>query len=94
LSLLPKGQPEIAIAILVENGGLGNDSGTNCQLNDRKYLRKKITRTDLETRVLNISLKDHAILGHEGRSCDRAPLKTLLLKKKTTEEAIDSTKQN
>ena len=29
-----------------------------------KYLRKKITRTDLETRVLNISLQSrYAILG-------------------------------
>jgi penicillin-binding protein 2 len=52
---LPQGQPENRHC---HSGGKwrvwSNDSGTNCQLNDRKY-RKKITRTDLETRVLNIS---------------------------------------
>jgi cell division protein FtsI/penicillin-binding protein 2 len=41
LSLLPKGQPEIAIAILVENGGLGNDMGPIASLMIENILEKK-----------------------------------------------------
>jgi penicillin-binding protein 2 len=43
-------------------------AGPIASLMIEKYLRKKITRTDLETRVLNISLKDrYNTRRHEGR---------------------------
>jgi penicillin-binding protein 2 len=65
VAFAPKENPKIAIAVLVENGGFGSTiAGPIASLMIEKYLRKKITRTDLETRVLNISLQSrYAILG-------------------------------
>jgi penicillin-binding protein 2 len=58
VAFAPKDNPKIAIAILVENGGFGATiAGPIASLMIEKYLKKKITRTDLETRVLNISLQ-------------------------------------
>ncbi|TRX35301.1 penicillin-binding protein 2 [Flavobacterium sp. ZT3R18] len=58
VAFAPKDNPKIAIAILVENGGFGSTiAGPIASLMIEKYLRKKISRTDLETRVLNISLQ-------------------------------------
>lgn len=58
VAFAPKDNPKIAIAVLVENGGFGSTiAGPIASLMIEKYLRKKITRTDLETRVLNISLQ-------------------------------------
>lgn len=65
VAFAPKDNPKIAIAVLVENGGFGATiAGPIASLMIEKYLRKKITRTDLETRILNISLRDeYAKLG-------------------------------
>jgi penicillin-binding protein 2 len=65
VAFAPKDNPKIAIAILVENGGFGATiAGPIASLMIEKYLRKNITRVDLETRILNTSLKDtYAILG-------------------------------
>nr|WP_315199765.1 penicillin-binding protein 2 [uncultured Flavobacterium sp.] len=65
VAFAPKDNPKIAIAVLVENGGFGSTiAGPIASLMIEKYLRKKITRTDLETRVLNTSLQSrYAILG-------------------------------
>jgi penicillin-binding protein 2 len=58
VAFAPKDNPKIAIAVLVENGGFGATiAGPIASLMIEKYLRKKISRTDLETRVLNISLQ-------------------------------------
>ncbi|SDW99863.1 penicillin-binding protein 2 [Flavobacterium degerlachei] len=99
VAFAPKDNPKIAIAILVENGGFGATiAGPIASLMIEKYLRKKITRTDLETRVLNISLKDrYAILGgmKEASAIETTPKDPNL--KKTTQKidiAVDSTTQN
>lgn len=65
VAFAPKDNPKIAIAILVENGGFGATiAGPIASLMIEKYLRKKITRTDLETRILNTSLQaQYAKLG-------------------------------
>ena len=65
VAFAPKDNPKIAIAVLVENGGFGATiAGPIASLMIEKYLRRKITRTDLETRVLNTSLQSrYAILG-------------------------------
>lgn len=65
VAFAPKDDPKIAIAVLVENGGFGATiAGPIASLMIEKYLRKKITRTDLETRILNTSLQSrYAILG-------------------------------
>jgi penicillin-binding protein 2 len=65
VAFAPKDNPKIAIAIMIENGGYGATiAGPIASLMIEKYLRKKITRTDLETRVLNISLQSrYAKLG-------------------------------
>lgn len=58
VAFAPKDNPKIAIAILVENGGFGASiAGPIASLMIEKYLRGKITRTDLEKRVLEKSLK-------------------------------------
>jgi len=59
VAFAPKDNPKIAIAILVENGGFGATiAGPIASLMIEKYLRGKITRTDLEKRILENSLKN------------------------------------
>ncbi|EIA09649.1 penicillin-binding protein 2 [Flavobacterium frigoris] len=99
VAFAPKDNPKIAIAILVENGGFGAAiAGPIASLMIEKYLRKKITRTDLETRVLNISLKDrYAILGgmKEADAIESTPQDSTVKKKvQKIDIAIDSTQEN
>lgn len=65
VAFAPKDNPKIAIAVMIENGGFGATvAGPIASLMIEKYLRKKITRTDLEVRVLNKSLlSEYAKLG-------------------------------
>ena len=65
VAFAPKDNPKIAIAILVENGGFGSTiAGPIASLMIEKYLRGKITRTDLEKRTIERSLQDrYAKLG-------------------------------
>jgi len=65
VAFAPKDNPKIAIAILVENGGFGSViAGPIASLMIEKYLRGKITRTDLEKRTLERSLQgQYAKLG-------------------------------
>jgi penicillin-binding protein 2 len=60
-----KDNPKIAIAVMIENGGFGSViAGPIASLMIEKYLRGKITRTDLEKRTLERSLQDrYAKLG-------------------------------
>jgi penicillin-binding protein 2 len=58
VAFAPKDRPKIAIAVLVENGHFGaQNAGPIASLMIEKYLRGKITRTDLETKMLNKSLQ-------------------------------------
>jgi penicillin-binding protein 2 len=65
VAFAPKDDPKIAIAVMIENGGFGATiAGPIASLMIEKYLRGKITRTDLETRTLARSLQDrYAKLG-------------------------------
>jgi penicillin-binding protein 2 len=65
VAFAPKDNPKIAIAVMIENGGFGSTiAGPIASLMIEKYLRQKITRTDLETRILTRSLQDrYAKLG-------------------------------
>ena len=65
VAFAPKDNPKIALAVMVENGGFGATiAGPIATLMIEKFLRKKITRTDLETRILNKSLQgQYAKLG-------------------------------
>lgn len=58
VAFAPRNNPKIAIAVLVENGYWGARwAGPISSLMIEKYLRKKITRTDLEKRMLEGSLQ-------------------------------------
>jgi penicillin-binding protein 2 len=58
VAFAPKDNPKIAIAVMIENGGFGATiAGPIASLMIEKYLRNKITRTDLETKILNKSLQ-------------------------------------
>ncbi len=65
VAFAPKDNPKIAIAIMIENGGFGATiAGPIASLMIEKYLRHKVTRTDLETRILAKSLQgQYAKLG-------------------------------
>jgi len=65
VAFAPKDNPKIAIAIMIENGGFGATiAGPIASLMIEKYLRHKITRTDLEKRTIQRSLQDrYAKLG-------------------------------
>ncbi|WP_418264053.1 penicillin-binding protein 2 [Flavobacterium faecale] len=97
VAFAPKDNPKIAIAILVENGGFGATiAGPIASLMIEKYLRKKITRVDLEKRVLGISLRDqYAKLGgmKEASAIETTP-KDSISRKETSTLKVDSTKQN
>lgn len=99
VAFAPKDNPKIAIAILVENGGYGAAiAGPIASLMIEKYLRKKITRTDLETKILNTSLKDrYAKLGgmKEASAIETTPKDSIGNKNGMTNfSPIDSIKQN
>jgi len=54
----PKDNPKIAIAVLIENGGAGRTiAGPIASLMIEKYLKRKVSLTDLEIKVLNTSLE-------------------------------------
>ena len=100
VAFAPKDNPKIAIAILVENGGYGAAiAGPIASLMIEKFLRKKITRTDLETRVLSTSLQSrYAKLGglSEAVKLELRIQDSLKNKKKVVAPIIkvDTTKQN
>jgi penicillin-binding protein 2 len=70
VAFAPKDNPKIAIAIMIENGGFGATiAGPIASLMIEKYLRHKITRTDLEKRTLERSLQSrYAILGGQSEA--------------------------
>lgn len=98
VAFAPKDNPKIAIAILVENGGYGAAiAGPIASLMIEKFLRRKITRTDLETRVLNISLQSrYAKLGGLSEAVKaQMRISDSLTKKRTIipKTKVDTTKQ-
>lgn len=57
LAFAPKENPKIVITVFIENGGWGASyAGPIASLMIEKYLKKEISRTDLETRMLNANL--------------------------------------
>ncbi|MGA9638408.1 penicillin-binding protein 2 [Flavobacterium sp.] len=87
VAFAPKDNPKIAIAVMVENGGFGSTiAGPIASLMIEKYLRHKITRTDLEKRTLERSLQDrYAKLGGLSEAVKmQLRIKDSLLKAKTT----------
>ena len=82
VAFAPRNNPKIAIAVLVENGYWGARwAGPITSLMIEKYLRKKITRVDLEKRMLEGSLQ-----GEYARYTGRKVVDSLLLTKKTVDD--------
>jgi penicillin-binding protein 2 len=101
VAFAPKDNPKIAIAILVENGGYGAAiAGPIASLMIEKYLRQKITRVDLEKKILTTSLQSrYAKLGGLSEAIKlQLRISDSLLKKKkiipSVKVKIDSTKEN
>lgn len=92
VAFAPKDNPKIAIAIMIENGGFGATiAGPIASLMIEKYLKRKISRTDLEVRVLNKSLvSEYAKLGGmtEGSLIESTPKDSVLKAKIVTPKAI------
>lgn len=98
VAFAPKDNPKIAIAILVENGGFGSViAGPIASLMIEKYLRGKITRTDLEKRTLERSLQDrYAKLGGQSEAVKKEMrIRDSILKSKLVvpKVKIDTTKK-
>jgi penicillin-binding protein 2 len=98
VAFAPKDNPKIAIAIMIENGGYGATiAGPIASLMIEKYLRQKITRTDLEIRILKTSLQGrYAKLGGLSDAVKlqlRIQDSILKSKIKIPKIKIDSTKQ-
>ncbi len=101
VAFAPKDNPKIAIAVMVENGGYGATiAGPIASLMIEKYLRQKITRVDLEKRILATSLQSrYAKLGGLSEAVKlQLRISDSLLKKKTTVPTVkaktDTTKSN
>lgn len=63
LAFAPKENPKIVIAVFIENGGFGATwAGPIASLMIEKYLKREITRTDLEKRMLAGDLSSNYIL--------------------------------
>jgi penicillin-binding protein 2 len=59
VAFAPRINPKIAIAVLVENGGYGATiAGPISSLMIEKYIKKKVTQKQRETRILNLSLQN------------------------------------
>lgn len=59
VAFAPVEDPKIAIAVFVENGYWGSRyAGPIASLMIEKYIKGEITRTDLETKMLNMSLEE------------------------------------
>jgi penicillin-binding protein 2 len=99
VAFAPKDNPKIAIAVMVENGGFGSTiAGPIASLMIEKYLRQKITRLDLEKRILTTSLQaQYAKLGGLSEAVKlQLRIGDSILKKKTqipiNKVKIDSTR--
>lgn len=94
VAFAPKDNPKIAIAVMIENGGFGATiAGPIASLMIEKYLRKKITRTDLEKRILARSLQDrYAKLGGTPKTILNTPKRDSVLKE-IKKVKIDTIKQ-
>ena len=67
IAFAPKDDPQIALAILVENGYWGaRYAGRIASLLIEKHIKKDITRTDLEDWVLSHSLEDEYAKPYSG----------------------------
>lgn len=67
VAFAPKDNPQIAIAVFVENGYWGSRwAGKIASLMIEKYIKGDITRTDLETYVLNGNLEGEYAKPHSG----------------------------
>jgi penicillin-binding protein 2 len=86
VAFAPRNNPKIAIAVLVENGYWGARwAGPITSLMIEKYLRKKITRKDLEKRMLEGSLQ-----GEYARYTGKRITDSVLVKKAdTTSTALE-----
>ncbi|HJS56027.1 MAG TPA: penicillin-binding transpeptidase domain-containing protein, partial [Chitinophagaceae bacterium] len=59
VAFAPKNNPKIAIAVLIENGGAGRTiAGPIASLMIEKYIKREISLTDLEIKILNTSLEN------------------------------------
>ncbi|WP_338731618.1 penicillin-binding protein 2 [Mangrovimonas cancribranchiae] len=68
VAFAPKDNPKIALAVLVENGHYGSIyAGRIASLMIEQYLKGEITRTDMETWLLNNSLEDEYIKPYSGQ---------------------------
>lgn len=87
VAFAPKDNPKIAIAVMVENGYWGARwAGPIASLMIEKYLRGKITRTDLEKRMFEGSLASEYAKYTGKKETD-----TLLLSKPAVPKVADST---
>lgn len=101
VAFAPMENPKIAIAVMIENGGFGSAiAGPIASLLIEKYLRQKITRVDLEKKVLATSLQSrYAKLGGLSEAIKlQLRIADSLQKKKSAIPAvkarIDTTKTN
>lgn len=63
LAFAPKENPKIVVAVFIENGGWGASyAGPIASLMIEKYLKREITRTDLEKRMFEADLSGNYVL--------------------------------
>ncbi len=90
VAFAPKDNPKIAIAVLVENGYWGSRwAGPISSLMIEKYIKKKITRTDLEKRMLEGSLQSEY-----AKYTGKKEVDSLLIKLLPKGENIDNQTEN
>jgi penicillin-binding protein 2 len=83
VAFAPKENPKIAIAVFIENGGFGAAiAGPITTLMIEKYVNKKITRKDLQDRMLKRSLNGYYKIRYPPRVLDSLELLKIKMDKK------------
>lgn len=83
VAFAPKENPKIAIAVFIENGGYGaNIAGPISTLMIEKYVNKKITRKDLEGRMLKTNLNGYYKIRYPPKVLDSIELLKIRMDKK------------
>lgn len=99
VAFAPKDNPKIAIAVFVENGYWGARwAGPITSLMIEKYLNKKITRVDLEKRMLTGSLESqydklYPVKHQDSIAFIKNKLQDSIAKIKKTKDSINSTEK-
>ncbi len=93
IAFAPRYNPKIAIAVMVQNAGFGGSvAAPIATLMIEKYLKRKIERTDIKERMLNLSIKTVEAMAAGGAAKTIPVIKPESISKPTSKVPVAPTK--